>query len=90
MKVVIQRSKNSSVIVDEKIVGKIDTTNGICDTLILVPDDITLSKFQKVAEPLYEKIFNNNNENEILEQLKVTLLPKLMNREIDLDKIETK
>lgn len=64
------------------------TTKGICDTLVLVPDDITLNKFQNVAEPLYEKIFNNNNENEVLEQLRDTLLPKLMNGEIDLDKIE--
>ena len=64
------------------------TTKGICDTLVLVPDDITLNKFQKAAELLYEKIFINNNENEILEQLRDTLLPKLMNGEIDLDKIE--
>lgn len=64
------------------------TTKGICDTLVLVPDDNTLNKFQQVAEPLYEKIFNNNNENETLEQLRDTLLPKLMNGEIDLDKIE--
>lgn len=64
------------------------TTKGICDTLVLVPDDNTLNKFQQVAEPLYEKIFNNNNENEILERLRDTLLPKLMNGEIDLDKIE--
>lgn len=64
------------------------TTKGICDTLVLVPDDNTLNKFQQIAEPLYEKIFNNNNENETLEQLRDTLLPKLMNGEIDLDKIE--
>lgn len=64
------------------------TTKGICDTLVLVPDDNTLNKFQQVAKPLYEKIFNNNNENETLEQLRDTLLPKLMNGEIDLDKIE--
>jgi len=64
------------------------TTKGICDTLVLVPDDNTLNKFQKVAELLYEKIFINNNENEILEHLRDTLLPKLMNGEIDLDKIE--
>ena len=64
------------------------TTKGICDTLVLVPDDNTLNKFQQVAEPLYEKMFNNNNENEILERLRDTLLPKLMNGEIDLDKIE--
>ena len=64
------------------------TTKGICDTLVLVPDNNTLNKFQQIAEPLYEKIFNNNNENETLEQLRDTLLPKLMNGEIDLYKIE--
>ena len=64
------------------------TTKGICDTLVLVPDDITLNKFQKTVKPLYEKIFNNNNENEILEQLRDILLPKLMNGEIDLNKID--
>ena len=64
------------------------TTKGICDTLILVPDNNTLSEFENVAIPLYEQIFINNNENESLEQLRDTLLPKLMNGEIDLDKIE--
>ena len=34
------------------------------------------------------KILQNINENETLEQLRDTLLPKLMNGEIDLDKIE--
>lgn len=64
------------------------TTKGICDTLVLVPDKDTLLEFDKVAIPLYEQIFNNNDENETLEQLRDTLLPKLMNGEIDLDKIE--
>ena len=64
------------------------TTKGICDTLILVPDDNTLIKFQQVAKTLYEKIFNNNNENETLEIMRDSLLPKLMNGEIDLDKVE--
>lgn len=65
------------------------TTKGICDTLVLVPDRDTLSRFENIAIPLYEQIFNNNNENESLEQLRDTLLPKLMNGKIDLDKIET-
>ena len=64
------------------------TTKGICDTLVLVPDKDTLFEFDKVAIPLYEQIFNNNEENESLEQLRDTLLPKLMSGEIDLDKIE--
>lgn len=64
------------------------TTKGICDTLVLIPDNNTLSEFENVAIPLYEQIFNNNNENESLEKLRDTILPKLMNGEIDLDKIE--
>lgn len=64
------------------------TTKGIYDTLILVPDSNILSEFENVAVPLYEQIFTNNNENESLEELRDTLLPKLMNGEIDLDKIE--
>ena len=63
------------------------TTKGICDTLVLVPDNNTLLEFENVAIPLYEQIFNNNNENESLEQLRDTLLPKLMNGEIELEKI---
>ena len=64
------------------------TTKGICDTLVLVPDKDALLEFDKVAIPLYEQIFNNNDENETLEKIRDTLLPKLMNGEIDLDKIE--
>lgn len=43
---------------------------------------------QKKYKTLLYKILQNINENKILEQLRDTLLPKLMNGEIDLDKIE--
>ena len=42
----------------------------------------------KVIQPLIEKIKSNKKEIFSLEQLRDTLLPKLMNGEIDLDKIE--
>ena len=42
----------------------------------------------KVYNMLLAKILANNNQNEILTQLRDTLLPRLMNGEIDLDKIE--
>ena len=38
--------------------------------------------------PIVEKYIENLKENKRLEQLRDTLLPKLMNGEIDLDKIE--
>lgn len=43
---------------------------------------------QEKYKVLLSKIQHNQNENKILEQLRDTLLPKLMNGEIDLDKIE--
>ena len=43
---------------------------------------------QEKYKTLLYKILKNMDENKILEQLRDTLLPKLMNEEIDLDKIE--
>lgn len=42
----------------------------------------------KILDSILETINNNNNENEKLVELRDILLPKLMNGEIDLDKIE--
>ena len=64
------------------------TTTGICNTQILIPDKDCIDKFNKIAKPLYEKKFNIMQQNETLEQIRDTLLPKLMNGEIDLDNIE--
>ena len=64
------------------------TTSGICDTKVIIPDKYSLDDFYKSATPMYEKMFVLNNEIEYLEQLRDTLLPKLMNGEIDLDNIE--
>ncbi len=64
------------------------TTSGICDTKVLIPDKDSLYEFYKNVTPMYEKMFTLNNEIEYLEQLRDTLLPKLMNGEIDLDSIE--
>lgn len=64
------------------------TTSGICDTKVLIPDKDTLDEYYNVVTPMYEKMFVLNDEVEDLEQLRDTLLPKLMNGEIDLDKVE--
>lgn len=47
-----------------------------------------VNKYTKIVTPLFEMIGKNKEENKYLEQLRDTLLPKLMNGEIDLDKIE--
>ena len=55
---------------------------------IYLPENNEISDFSNLMYPLFEKIILNEKENRILEQLRDTLLPKLMNGEIDLDKIE--
>ena len=64
------------------------TTKGICETKVIIPDSKSLEKFEKIANPIYESKFNILKENENLMKLRDVLLPKLMNGEIDLDKIE--
>lgn len=55
---------------------------------ISVPNKTMILEFNNKVKPLFEKIKLNEAQNETLEQLRDTLLPKLMNGEIDLDKIE--
>ena len=55
---------------------------------IYIPNDKELHKFENLAQIYTDKMFNISKENETLVQLRDTLLPKLMNGEIDLDKIE--
>ena len=54
----------------------------------LIPDYKTLELFDKIQIDINKEIYNNNVENERLSQLRDTLLPKLMNGEIDLENIE--
>ena len=45
-------------------------------------------EYDKKVRPMFEKIKSNQISNDTLSQLRDTLLPKLMNDEIDLDNIE--
>ena len=49
----------------------------------VIPDDETLIKFGKITSILFEKHFANCQENQNLANLRDTLLPKLMNGEIE-------
>lgn len=55
---------------------------------IKVPDDGKIEKFNKLADEILKIIRSNERENRRLGQLRDTLLPKLMNGELNLDKIE--
>ena len=58
------------------------------NSIIKIPSDDEIVEFNKKIIPLYDIIEKNIMENETLYKLRDTLLPKLMNGEIDLDNIE--
>lgn len=64
------------------------TIDNIKDITLNIPSDEMLKSFNKQMEVLEREYFSNLEEIEKLEQLRDTLLPKLMNGEIDLDNIE--
>lgn len=55
---------------------------------IIIPNDKLLKEFDERTRSMFDKISITCFENKRLEQLRDTLLPKLMNGEIDLDNIE--
>ena len=54
---------------------------------VLIPDDKTLFNFQTMCETLFSQQKLLENENRNLSAIRDTLLPKLMNGEIELDEV---
>ncbi len=57
-------------------------------TEILVPSQEIETLFTATVDPIFEKIWANQNENEKLSSLRDTLLPKLMSGELDVSGID--
>lgn len=57
-------------------------------TEILVPSQEIVTLFTATVDPIFEKIWANQNENEKLSSLRDTLLPKLMSGELDVSGID--
>lgn len=57
-------------------------------SLKLVWEENIVNKFERVINPLNNKMEKNRVENKVLIELRDTLLPKLMNGEINLENIE--
>lgn len=57
-------------------------------TEILVPSQEIVALFTATVDPIFEKIWANQNENEKLSSLRDTLLPKLMSGELDVSDID--
>ena len=63
-------------------------TQGDLNNQTLLFSENEVLEFESKVTPIVNKIRFNEEQNEILRQLRDTLLPKLMNGEIDLDNIE--
>lgn len=55
---------------------------------IVVPDELTLERFDTLTAPMVKQIVSNNFECKRLAALRDALLPKLMSGEIDVSKIQ--
>ncbi|NAS19573.1 hypothetical protein GND98_017365 [Clostridium butyricum] len=60
------------------------TTQILNNMLIKVPPSNVLESFNKAIEPIFAKIKSNKEENKVLSNIRDTLLPRLMNGEIEL------
>ena len=55
---------------------------------VKLPTNNEMQDFTDIIKTIIDRIYNKTKQNEKLEIIRNTLLPKLMNGEIDLDKIE--
>jgi len=57
-------------------------------TELSIPNITVINKFTSIVNPMFEKIKDNKIENQRLASLRDTLLPKLMNGEIDVSEVK--
>lgn len=81
------RKKNIEALITGAVQPKINQVNMNKIKIIIGTDDVN-KKFEEEIKVIVAKIKVNLVENETLTQIRDTLLPKLMNGEIDLEKIE--
>ena len=64
------------------------STSEIKKTQLLIPSKDVHEAFDKLVGDMYEKIFNNQEENSVLSKLRDTLLPKLISGELPINNAE--
>lgn len=57
--------------------------NSISNYQVVIPPECLLSKFNEITWPIYDEIIENNQQSTTLAQIRDSLLPKLMNGEIE-------
>ena len=53
-----------------------------------IPNELVLRNYNEKVKSMFKEMLENEKENQVLEQLRDTLLPKLMNGEIELQNLE--
>lgn len=81
------RNYNVRDIITGAVQPKINQEN-MNNIKITFADKETISEFEKIIDSIMNQYRNNIGENQVLQELRNTLLPKLMNGEINLDKME--
>ena len=81
------RKKNIEALITGAVQPKINQVNMNKIKIIIGTDEVN-KKFEEQIKVIVAKIKANFIENDTLTKLRDTLLPRLMNGEIDLDKIE--
>lgn len=61
---------------------------GLGDFEISIPDEETAQQFNKAVKPMLDQIKNSYYENKNLQELRDSLLPKLMSGELDVDSVQ--
>ena len=59
----------------------------IKELIVLMPDDLSIQKFDKLIKPSYDKILNAYRENQKLTELRDWLLPMLMNGQVKVSEL---
>ena len=65
------------------------TQGDLRKTSVLIPPDEILTEFENIVGTLMNLVIFNQEENQCLSNLRNTLLPKLMNGEIDVSNVKT-
>jgi type I restriction enzyme S subunit len=58
------------------------TTNTFKETIVRLPNEDRIKRFDEIVRPFFEKMINNQIQIRTLSQLRDTLLPKLMSGEV--------
>ena len=58
--------------------------SSICSYSFKLPEQIKINEFERLASSIQEKIKYNQTQINTLSNLRNTLLPKLMNREVEI------